>query len=79
MKKWADTASDVQAARAKLSVQLYTNLERADAELDRRSNILQSSPHGAAHTAAWDRYMGASDARDNAVKALRQKYFHVSG
>ena len=44
MKKWADSASDVQAARAKLSGQLYTNLERADAELDRRSDILQQSP-----------------------------------
>ena len=52
MKKWADSASDVQAARAKLSGQLYTNLERADAELDRRSDILQQSPHGAARQPA---------------------------
>ena len=79
MKKWADSASDVQAARAGLSKRLYTNLERADAELDRRSDILQRSPHGAAHGAAWDRFMGASDARENAVKALQQNHFHVSG
>ena len=78
MRNWDISASDTHAARAKLSKRLYTNLARASAELDRRSDILQRSPHDAAHAAAWDRFMGASEARDNAVKALQQNYFHVS-
>ena len=76
MKNWDISASDTQAARAKLSKRLYTNLERAGAELDRRSDILQRSPHGAAHAAAWDRFMRASDARATAVKVLQQNHFH---
>ena len=79
MNEWPDTASDLQAARSKLSGQLYANLEEAEAELERRSNNLQRAPHGAAHKAAWARYMGAFDARENAVKALQQNHFHVSG
>ena len=77
MKNWAATASDVQGARSKLSKQLYGNLARSDAELDRRSDILQSSPHGAAHTAAWDRFMAATASRDAAVKALQANHFYV--
>ena len=78
MNEWPDTASDVQAAQGKLSRQLYTNLSKAEVELERRSNILQRSHHGPAYAAAFDQYMGAVDARDNAVKALRQNFFHVS-
>ena len=79
MNEWPDTASDMRAAQAKLSRQLNANLEEAEAELERRSNILQISPLGASHAAAWKRYMGAIDARENAVLALRQNHFHVSG
>ena len=75
---WPDTARQLAARGAKLSRQLNANLERAEVELERRSGILQRSPHGAAHASAWKRYMGAFEARGNAVKALRQNFFHVS-
>ena len=56
----------------------YASKAGACVELERRSTILQRSPHGAAYASAWKRYMGAIDARDYAVKVLRQNYFHVS-
>ena len=79
MNEWPATASQLAARGAKLSRQLNANLEEAEAELERRSNILQRSSHGASYASAWTRYMGAIDARDNAIKALKQNHFHVPG
>ena len=72
------SASDVEAARSNLSKKLYGDLVKTTEERDRRSDILERAAAGtAAHTAAWDRFMRASDARGDAVKALQQNFFHV--
>ena len=68
----------MQAARAALSKRLYGNLARSDAELDRRSDILQSSQAGtAAYTSAWEKYMEVITVHDDAIKELRKEFFHV--
>ena len=72
------SASDVQAARSKLSTTLYGSLAKATEERDRREGALQSLDGGtAAYAAAWSRYMAATTARENAVKALETNFFHV--
>ena len=64
MNTWPATASVVQAEGSRLAKRLYGNLVKAEVELERRSTILQRSSHGAAYDAAFDRFMGAFDARD---------------
>ena len=78
MKNWNVTADDRAKAHSRHGENLQGKLDQAQAELDRRSDILQSSQAGtAAHSAAWDRYMEATASRENAVRELRRNFFHV--
>ena len=69
MKNWNVTADDRAKAHSRHGEDLQGKLDQAQAKLDRRSDILQSSQAGtAAHSAAWDRYVNSFASVDAAKK-----------
>ena len=78
MKNRDISAADVQAENSRITKKLYAALATATEERNRREVILQrAQPGTAAHTAAWDKYMRASDARAESVKELERNHCHV--
>ena len=78
MKNWDITAADVARAHSKQGEKLNQRLALSQAEIACHSEILQRSKAGsAAYDSAWKRYMEATDAEDDAIKALTQAGFHV--
>ena len=71
------SADAVKDARAELSKKLYGRLDQARAELDRRSDILQSSQAGTA--AAAQRHRAAHETEIGVRFAGRDKLVYLVG
>ena len=78
MKNRDITAADSARAHSKQGEKLNQRLALSQAEIARHSEVLQRSKAGsAAYDRAWERYMAAATAEEDAITALKQAGFHV--
>ena len=77
MKNWDITAADSARAHSQQGAKINQRLALSQAEIARHSEVLQRSKAGsAAYNSAWKKYMAATTAEEDAIKALIAAGFH---
>ena len=73
MKNWDITEADRARAHSLQGAKLNQRLALSRAEIARHSEVLQRSKAGsAAYNSAWKKFMAATTAEEDAIKALTQ-------
>ena len=78
MKNWDITEADRARANSLQGETLNQTLALSQAEIARHSEVLQRSKAGsAAYDRAWEKFMAATTAEEDAITALKQSGFYV--